>query len=324
MGMYPRSRLSLQRLVKKPASKRCLWIVCPFVCLAALIICSGQGFAASKNVAGRLRCSRSSRIHPLSRKRTDTCQNSWPGVRRKDTSPVQLQSLPDAHMNLLGFFAEQLTAMPQHVTEMGSLGFCYFVAMAALGDSLTFPVTPMMVTSGYIFGLPLGALAMLMAMSCSATLHFFLARTVLRPQVEQLLDGNSKLRSVNKAVEREGFKIMFLMRLEPMLPSSLTNLAFGLSSASYSDFILATFAGYAPYTLALVSSATLFKDVLGDASDRPWYLYAAGVLMYVGLLWLIADVAGKAVDAAVREEEDDFEDLNSDVFETRMLARSMS
>mmetsp|Transcript_113502 Transcript_113502/g.321156 ORF Transcript_113502/g.321156 Transcript_113502/m.321156 type:complete len:318 (-) Transcript_113502:206-1159(-) len=216
-------------------------------------------------------------------------------------SRLAVRVLPD--LNLVSWFAERLSEMPQHVAEYGFLGPVYFVAVAAIAESLTFPVTPMMLTSGYIFGMPFGVAVMLVSMSCAASIHFLLSRTLLRPSIERLVSDSSTVRAVNRAVEREGFRIMFLMRLEPLLPSSVTNFAFGLSSASYSDFIAATFLGYAPYTFALVSSATVLRDILGEGADKPWYLYAIGAVLYVGLLWLITDVASKAIDEAIKEDE---------------------
>lgn len=205
-------------------------------------------------------------------------------------------------MNLAAWFAERLTEMPQAVAEYGPLGPVYFVTMAAAAESLTFPVTPMLLTSGYIFGLPMGTAVMLVSMSCAASVQFLLSRTLLRPSIEALVSQNAKARAVNRAVEREGFRIMFLIRLEPLLPSAIANCAFGLSSATYLDFVAATLLGYVPYTLALVSSATILKDLLKDGTDEPWYLYAVGAVFYAGLLWLITDVASKAINKAIQED----------------------
>jgi len=160
----------------------------------------------------------------------------------------------------------------------------------------------MLLTSGYIFGLPIGTAVMLVSMSCAASVQFLLSRTLLRPSIEALVSQNAKARAVNRAVEREGFKIMFLIRLEPLLPSAIANCAFGLSSASYFDFIAATLLGYVPYTFALVSSATILKDLLNEGADKPWYFYAIGAILYAGLLWLITDVASKAINKAIQED----------------------
>jgi len=220
--------------------------------------------------------------------------------QRSRRSRVPRRALPD--LNLASWFAERLNEMPQAVAEYGPLGPVYFIAMAAAAESLTFPVTPMLLTSGYIFGLPMGTAVMLVSMSCAASVQFLLSRTLLRPNIEALVSKNAKARAVNRAVEREGFRIMFLIRLEPLLPSAIANCAFGLSSASYFDFIAATLLGYVPYTFALVSSATILKDLLKEGSDKPWYLYAVGAVLYIGLLWLITDVASKAINKAIQED----------------------
>merc|ERR1712137_485772 len=148
----------------------------------------------------------------------------------------------------------------------------------------------------------MGTAVMLVSMSCAASVQFLLSRTLLRPSIEALVSQNAKARAVNRAVEREGFRIMFLIRLEPLLPSAIANCAFGLSSATYLDFVAATLLGYVPYTLALVSSATILKDLLKDGTDEPWYLYAVGAVFYAGLLWLITDVASKAINKAIQED----------------------
>lgn len=214
-------------------------------------------------------------------------------------SRTALSALPD--LNLAAWFAAQLSDMPARVAEYGPLGPAYFIAVAAIAEVLTFPTTPVMLSSGYIFGM-LGVGVMLVSMSCAASMHFVLSRSLLRPMVEEFVAGNEKVQTINRAVEREGFTLMFLMRLEPMLPSSITNFAFGLTSTSYFEFLAATAFGYIPYTLVMVSSATVLKDVFTNEAEKPWFFYVVGGAFYVGLLWLITDVAGKAIKEATKEE----------------------
>lgn len=277
-----------------------------FSCVAVLSLCCCRGrfagFAVGDPCVPRLaeaQRTRSSSLQGAGRGSHPLCRP--PTKRTRERGGVSLAALPD--LNLVSWFADELSQMPQHVADYGALGPLYFIAVAAVAESLTFPVTPMMLTSAFIFGMPLGIAVMLVSMSCAASIHFLLSRSLLRPSIEKLISGNQKVRAVNRAVEREGFRIMFLMRLEPLLPSSITNFAFGLSSASYLDFLVATFTGYAPYTLAVVSSVTILKDILGDGVDKPWYLYAVGALIYIYLLWLITDVASKAIGDAIKEDE---------------------
>jgi len=239
-------------------------------------------------------------------------------VRRDTPRGCQVQRRAAEDANLLAFFTHELSEMPQRVTDLGPLGPLYFLGMAAVADSLTFPVTPVMVTAGYIFGLPLGTILMLISACCAASLHFLLARSMLQPQIEQLVAKNQQIKTINRAVKREGLKIMFLLRLEPLLPTSITNFAFGLSNASFVDFLLATICGYAPYTILTVSSATVLHDFF-DGAEKPWYFYAVGFILYAGLLWLIADVAGKAIKEAIEEDESDMRGPDSEVVDSRYL-----
>lgn len=219
------------------------------------------------------------------------------GRRGSHVGRTALNALPDLpDLNLAAWFASQLAAMPERVADYGPFGALYFILVGGIAESLTFPVTPVMLTAGYIFGLP-GVGVMLLSSALAASIHFLLSRSILRPYVQDLIEGNDKARCVNRAVEREGFKLMFLMRLEPMLPSSITNFTFGLSSVSYSDFALATLLGNIPYSFVFVSSASVLQNAV-----LPWYAYAIGAVLYIGLLWLITVTAGKAIEEAIQED----------------------
>lgn len=201
---------------------------------------------------------------------------------------------------LLDAFAAQL---PQQAAALGPRGPIYFVLLGTLVESLLLPVTPLVFMSGLLFGAPLGTALTLLFMSGSATIGFVLCRSVFRPRVERLLGSNKRFQMINKAVEREGFKIMFLLRLSPLLPSPVANYAFALSNTRYRDFILATILGYVPYSAGLVYSATVTGSALGQGSRQQWQFYAAALFLTLGLLKLIARVAGNAVADAMEDDD---------------------
>lgn len=203
---------------------------------------------------------------------------------------------------LASWFASQVGEMPERVKSYGHLGPLYFIAMATVAESFTLPVGPMMATSGYIFGMWLGVAVSLVATSLAASLQFMLCRTLLRPSMERFVAKYPRIVCVKNAVETKGFKIMFLMRLEPLFPSSLSNVAFGLSKVRYPTF-LASVSGSIPYTCTLVSSASVLRDFFGTGPGHQWYSYALGALLCVTLLWVISDIALKAINEAVLEEQ---------------------
>lgn len=215
------------------------------------------------------------------------------------SSRVVRQGVPDVFSTVQGL----LDSMPQQVEALGPLGPVYFFAVYVLAECVALPATPLTLSAGYLFGLPLGCALALSAGTTGACIGFFLSRTFLRPQIEQMIVENETLMNINKAVEQEGFKIIFLLRLSPLLPFALSNYVFGLSNCSLVDFVLATALGFAPGTCAFVYLATTARSVVSEGASEPWYVYAAGLALTVFLLKVVADTAKKAVDDAIEADK---------------------
>jgi len=211
-----------------------------------------------------------------------------------------LRALPE----LLTAFQDILDQVPQRVEELGPLGPVYFFCVYVVAECLALPATPLTLSSGYLFGLPLGCAVALAGGTVAAGIGFLLSRTLLRPQITELAAGNETFRNINRAVEKEGFKIIFLLRLSPLLPFSLSNYLYGLSNVGFLDFITATALGFAPGTCAYVYFATTARSVLSESSGgQPWYVYAVGIVVTLALLKVVSDVARQAVDDAIEADK---------------------
>lgn len=113
---------------------------------------------------------------------------------------------------------------------------------------LVFPAVLLTVLAGNIFGPIKGFALTIIGLFVSASLAFYLSRSLGKPFVSKITKG--KLLKLDDSIETHGFKIMFLMRLSTLFPYDALSYASGLTKMKYKDFILGTILGTAPEMLA--------------------------------------------------------------------------
>jgi uncharacterized membrane protein YdjX (TVP38/TMEM64 family) len=89
--------------------------------------------------------------------------------------------------------------------------------------------------------------------------------------------------AIDRAVEREGFKIVLLTRLSPIFPYNLLNYAYGLTRVSLRDYVLASWIGMMPAALLYVYLGSAAKSLADLAAGRIERTPAQGVLFAAGL-----------------------------------------
>ena len=110
-----------------------------------------------------------------------------------------------------------------------------------------------------------------------------------------------KLQAVERAVSKEGLKLVLLTRLSPAFPFSLLNLAYGLSEVSLRDYSIGLI-GILPGTVlfcalgALAGDVARFGDVLaGEADSSTWVLRVVGIVATVAVVWIVSRAARRAL-----------------------------
>ncbi len=113
-----------------------------------------------------------------------------------------------------------------------------------------------------------------------------------------------RARAIDRAVGRQGFKLVLLLRLSPIVPFNLLNYALSLSSVSPGRYVLASFIGMLPGTLLYVYLGSLATTAasLGTAGAQQGSLrlvfYAAGLIATI----LVVVIATRAARRALAEE----------------------
>ncbi|WP_301288341.1 FAD-dependent oxidoreductase [Natronospira proteinivora] len=122
----------------------------------------------------------------------------------------------------------------------------------------------MTLAGGFLFGLLWGALLVSLASTLGATLAFMIARFLFHDAVQQRY--GDKLRTLNRGIEREGAFYLFALRLVPIFPFFVINIAMALTPLKAMPFMLVSWVGMLPATVVYVNAGTQLAriDSAGD------------------------------------------------------------
>jgi uncharacterized membrane protein YdjX (TVP38/TMEM64 family) len=123
---------------------------------------------------------------------------------------------------------------------MGLAGFalaCFIFALAGI-----VPGALLGLAAGAIFGLADGFAAAALGILAGAGAGFGLARSYLRPPIAALLARSGALARLDTVLSADGWRLVALLRVSPVMPFSLTSYALGLSGIGLRDYLLGTLA----------------------------------------------------------------------------------
>lgn len=191
----------------------------------------------------------------------------------------------------------------EKIAASGPYGYLYFSLVYIAAEMLAIPVFPLTASSGYLFGLFPGYCTVLVSATLAAMASFFIGRTLLREWAMQFTSKWPKWTAIDKAIAKEGLKVITLLRLSPLLPFSLSNYLYGITSVDFWSFSVGTLLGFAPGTFGIVYAGSAGKVLFDPEAgvNAPWYVLAAGGGLVVFAARTLAKVATEAI-AAMEDE----------------------
>ena len=196
------------------------------------------------------------------------------------------------------------------VESLGSIAPIAFIVLYNVATVLLIPGSLLTLGSGVLFGLVWGSVYVFFAATLGATLAFWLGRTVARDWVSKKISAYPKFTAIDKAVAKEGFKIVFLTRLSPLFPFNILNYAFGITQVSLKDYVLGS-VGMIPGTILYVYIGSLIGSVaqigMKGATLDPqtqklqWIAKIIGFIATIAVTVYITRIAKKALDDSISE-----------------------
>jgi uncharacterized membrane protein YdjX (TVP38/TMEM64 family) len=149
----------------------------------------------------------------------------------------------------------------QFITDNWALALLIYAMVYVIAVALSFPAAGFLtVIGGLLFGWLAGAITTVFAATTGATIIFLAARTSL----EKVLARNSGplLNKIRAGFARDAFNYLLFLRLVPLFPFWLVNIASALAHLRLKTFVSATFLGIIPITIAFSFVGASFDSVI--------------------------------------------------------------
>ena len=121
-------------------------------------------------------------------------------------------------------------------------------------------------TCGFVYGTFWSALLISVTQAVCAGAAFLTSRYVARPFIKERLHKyfGKKYDAIDRAVGKQGFKIILLLRLSPIIPFGINNYICGCTQMRFWDFVLGTWLGILPGTTAYCNLGAIGESVRVD------------------------------------------------------------
>ena len=195
---------------------------------------------------------------------------------------------------------EWLTAFQGWVKGFGVWGLALYALVYAVCTVAFVPGSILTLGAGAIFGLAQGFATVLVGASLGATAAFFLARGALRSRIAGMTAGNPRFAALDRAIAKDGGKIVFLVRLAPIFPFNLVNYAFGLTGVRPAAYVLATVTGMIPGGFAYVYLGYAGAAAAGgvEGGSTKLLVNVGGAVAALIVTIVVARIATKAIREA--------------------------
>ncbi|MCW5889718.1 MAG: FAD-containing oxidoreductase [bacterium] len=181
-----------------------------------------------------------------------------------------------------------LLAFVGWMRDAGAAGMAVYVLAYVAACVLFVPGLILTLGGGFAYGVAAGVPLVWVAANLGAAVAFLLGRTLLRERIAARVAGDARFAAIDRAVGREGFKVVLLTRLSPAFPFSLLNYAYGLTTVSFRDYALGSLLGMIPGTAMYVYLGSLLTSVTQIAAGAPAGNAATQALTWLGAAATVA------------------------------------
>ena len=185
---------------------------------------------------------------------------------------------------------------------MGPLGWLMFTGVETLVTLVGIvPGALLGIVAGAVYGVAAGFCAGALGITAGAVAAFGLSRSALRPWIGRMLGSRARLAMLDRAIAEDGWRIVALLRISPVMPFSITSYALGFSGVLFRDYVVGTLASL-PSLLGYVGIGALgglgFSARTQGGEKIHFLLLGLGAAATLGLTVHVSRMVGRVLRAA--------------------------
>lgn len=149
----------------------------------------------------------------------------------------------------LSFLSESREMLTGFVADNFAISILGFTLLYALAVAFSFPAASILtIFGGFLFGWWIGGLAVAFGATAGATTIFLVAQTAFGDFLKQKMP--ERVRNLAEGFEKDAFSYLLVLRIAPVFPFFVINIAPALFNVKTRDYVLATFLGILPGVFA--------------------------------------------------------------------------
>lgn len=196
---------------------------------------------------------------------------------------------------------DHLQGMVEWFRALGPWALVPYVVIFVVASIFFIPISGMLLVAGTLYGFWMGYLLAAVSGLITVAVTYWVGKKLWRKRVEALRRNHPRFESIYEAISKHGPILVFLIRLNPLLPFAVLNYLFTIPKLDFRKYLLCSFLGMTPDIMFYLYIGQVGKGMLENEGGPTFWSYiilGSALATTVAAALIINGVIRKAALAA--------------------------
>ncbi len=180
------------------------------------------------------------------------------------------------------FSMSYLRRFTGRIRDLKAMGVILYLFVYAVSVLLFMPSLPFTLLGGITYGIGWGIVIATCGDFFGSALAFVISRYLAKEKIEARLKHHKAFQEINEGVQKEGWRIVAITRMVPIIPHWFQNYAYGVTKISFKTYAFVCFLSILPGTAVWVFTINTLGRGQEDAKRSMLYLALATIAIVGG------------------------------------------